>query len=52
MSSFSGKFISLPGIRCDNFTDRTLDGIYGLPKFFFLSHCHMDHMVSQKQKYE
>ena len=30
MSSFSGIFTSLPGIRCDN---------------FFLSHCDMDHMV-------
>ena len=44
MSSFSGIFTSLPGIRCDNFTNRTCEEVGGGLNFF-LSHCDMDHMV-------
>ena len=44
MSRFSGIFTSLPGIRCDNFTDRTCEEDGGGLNFF-LSHFDMDHMV-------
>ena len=59
MSSFPGYFPSLPGIRCDRFTETRLgpqlEGAGGTVsdqertnwrgEQFFLSHCHEDHMM-------
>ena len=45
MSSFPGFFPSLPGIRCDRFTETTLEEVKERGEQFFLSHCHEDHMV-------
>lgn len=40
MSTFNGRFRSIPGISADRF-----DGINRQSSVFFLSHCHTDHMI-------
>lgn len=40
MSTFNGRFRSIPGISADRF-----DGLNRQSTVFFLSHCHTDHMI-------
>jgi len=45
MSCFSGRFFSLPGLRCDRFDCLDGEGSTVPAHQLFLSHCHTDHMV-------
>lgn len=37
MSTFDGTIVEIPGVCVDNFVDNSF-------KFYFLSHCHTDHL--------
>merc|ERR1719228_3010697 len=45
MSCFSGRFLSLPGLRCDRFDCLDGEGSTVPAHQLFLTHCHTDHMV-------